>query len=126
MRQRTRARILVAMLVTMAVLIATADKAPDCPVRVRVSPVLGVGPMAVTVRVSIPAPTDAWSCPLVVIAWPDGTESKSQSDCDPDDPSFDPFVRTRMFGVGNWEVKVTVSQGINTRLFTQHVEVIGD
>lgn len=125
MRQRHRANLLTAALITMAVFIATAAKAPECPVRVLVTPRLGISPLAVTVRVSIPAPTADWSCPEIRLSWPDGTESKSQSDCDPDDPSFDPFVRTRLFGPGNWEVVVHVKQGINERVFRQMVEVIG-
>lgn len=139
MRQRNRARFLMALLATTSVMTLLAAKRADRaepiehaqknrpePIRVQVTPRLGMSPLAVTVRVSIPDPgAEGWTCPEVTIRWPDGTESKAQPDCDPEDPTFDPFVRTRLFGVGNWEVEVRVKQGVNERVFRQTVQVIG-
>lgn len=113
-----------AMLVTLAMFMIAASE-PKPPVHVIVSPILGLAPLAVTVRVSIPEPSTDWSCPDVTIEWPDTTISRVQSDCDSEDPSFDPVVRTRLFGFGTWEVVVRVKQGTKERVVRQTVQVIG-
>lgn len=98
---------------------------PRHPVRVAISPVLGLAPLSVTVRVSIPDPTPEWSCPEIRIEWPDGTVSTGQADCDPADPQFDPFIREQRLLPGVWEVVVRVKQGVKERVVRQTVTVLG-
>ena len=124
LKRRQRAAFLTAMLFTMAMFIIAASE-PRPPVRVQVTPLVGLSPLAVTVRVSIPDPVEDWSCPLVTIEWPDTTVSKVQQDCDPEAPEFDPIVRTRLFGIGEWEVVVRLKQGTKERVYRQTVRVVG-
>jgi hypothetical protein len=111
-----------AQLVAAVVLIA-AVKAPH-PVRILVSPRVGVAPLLVQVRVSLPQPNEDWTCPEVEIEWPD-ERSKAKVDCDPEDPVFTPFIRSKWLVAGEWEVVVRVKQGINQRVDRQTIRVLG-
>ncbi len=118
---RRRTALLACAFVTMVVFMALA-KEPE-PYKVVVTPKMGLSPLLVTVSVYVFQGDPAWTCPGVTIVWPNKTESKNQSDCDPEDPVFDTFTRTMYFGPGSNEIEVHLEQGKQHRVERRTVEV---
>lgn len=112
-----------AVLVTMAVFTLLAAKREPEYLKVMVTPKLCLSPCEVTVRVSVLQGDPRWTCPRVLILWPDGTKSDVESDCDPADPDFTAFTRTTWLGPGVHEIQVLFMQGKASHIEWRTVEV---